>query len=256
MSASAKSAFVGSIGARRMKAEARARKQPPTMTEKAKHPVVEVPTSPQQQRQPRTMKKTSKTTAGSQAHRQLCEAASNKRDGLSNLKPTIDQQPDHGRKQDCKLEPDIKKEGVLADPEPHSDDDEDDFDIVELDKVMIPGDNVDEVLNSLLFAGYNVATNPRTTVQSVGQNMAVQTGRAGAGTGQTQQLEEEIPSSDLKDLETVAADIELLLTNLQFAGYKLESKRKTTAMDVMDVEPLPKYIPLCRSSAAGDLQKK
>ncbi|KAL3691157.1 hypothetical protein R1sor_004808 [Riccia sorocarpa] len=180
----------------------------------------------------------------------------NKHEDLSNLKPTIDQQSDHGRHQDCNLKPEVKEEDVLADPEPHSDDGEDDFDIIELEKVLLPGDDVDNVLSDLLIDGYNIATNPRITAPTVGQNAAVQIGSAGAGSGQTHQSEEEIPPIDLEDLETVAADIELLLSDLQFAGYKLESKRKTTAMDVTDVEPLPEYIPLCRSSAAGYLQKQ
>ncbi|KAL3685918.1 hypothetical protein R1sor_003940 [Riccia sorocarpa] len=113
-------------------------------------------------------------------------------------------------------------------------DGEDIGDIVELEKVELPGDDVEKLSSDLLYAGYNVASNPTTPKEK-------------------KQSVEEIPPIDLKHLEVDTADIELLLSNLLFTGNELENKRKTTAVGTVDVDALPAYIPLCRSSAAGDL---
>ncbi|KAL3677730.1 hypothetical protein R1sor_020686 [Riccia sorocarpa] len=140
------------------------------------------------------------------------------------------------------LKPVVKQEDmdmdmdINAEMEPHSDNGED-MDIVELDKVLQPGDDVELLLQDLLDAGYNVAKNPSTV-------------------GTKQSRKTEIPAVDLDDLDADALGMDLMLKDLLFAGNKLESKRKTTRMDVCDVQPLPAYIPLCRSSAASDLQKE
>ncbi|KAL3701884.1 hypothetical protein R1sor_019906 [Riccia sorocarpa] len=83
----------------------------------------------------------------------------------------------------------IKTKDILRNPEPHSNDDEAIGDIIKLDKVQLPGDDVDKLLSDLR----NEEPDDIQKEQSV----------------------EEIPPIDLEQLEVDTVDIELLLSDRQ-----------------------------------------
>ncbi|KAL3675077.1 hypothetical protein R1sor_025025 [Riccia sorocarpa] len=129
--------------------------------------------------------------------------------------------------------------------DPDLDDSEEELDIIKLEDVAPAGTDLQHLLSDLLFAEYNVATKRTREAGKVEDQ----------GTCKPDH-EHRTYVVDLEDVVPAGVEMDQLLDDLLFAGYTVVRKGTTITMDQKKEDFLPAYIPLCRSAATRDMQKK